>query len=334
MALVTSGLGPSYGGVGVVAHAIAAALESEFDVTVWRHHPNWPSPMRQVGFVVTALGGYLRKPDGILFTHLDLARVATLLPSKARIPYGVFIYGVEVWGQLDRRRRVALENATSIFSISEFTVRKARAANPWLPEPRILWLGAASVATAPVAAKRPIVVMLGRMVRAEGYKGHDALIAAWPRVLASVPAAELVIVGDGDDRRRLEAKASPWQSVRFTGFLPDVDLQELLQSCAVLVSISTAEGFGLAAVEAAGYGVPVIALRGTVTEELFPGGCGHVLLDSTEESPLADALIGLLTDTERAGGIGRDGLRRVRESFTMDQFHGRLRAAVQPLARR
>jgi glycosyltransferase involved in cell wall biosynthesis len=99
----------------------------------------------------------------------------------------------------------------------------------------------------------------------------------------------------------------------------------------VLVSISTGEGFGLAGLEAAASGLPVVGLKGTVTEELFPDGSGHVLLDSSEPQQLAGALIRLLTDADHARAIGDAGRRRMREVFTIDQFNQRIRGAITPL---
>jgi glycosyltransferase involved in cell wall biosynthesis len=96
----------------------------------------------------------------------------------------------------------------------------------------------------------------------------------------------------------------------------------------VLVSISTGEGFGLAALEAAAAGVPVIGLKGTVTEELFPEGCGHILLDSTEPPQLAEAVVSLLTDANLARDVGAAGHRRMRAVFTIDHFQERIRAAI------
>jgi glycosyltransferase involved in cell wall biosynthesis len=150
-------------------------------------------------------------------------------------------------------------------------------------------------------------------------------------VVGAVPDAQLLVVGDGDDRARLEARAAGAPSITFTGFLPDASREALFDSATVLVSMSTGEGFGLAAVEAASSGIPVVALRGTVTEELFPGGCGHVLLDSAEPHALADALIGLLSDADRARAIGAAGMQRVRDVFPVDHFNQRLRAALAPL---
>jgi len=331
MALVTSGFGPGLGGVGVVSAGIADALAQDVNLTVWRHRPDWPRWSRALAFMLRALAGSFRPPDFIVFTHVDLARATMVLPFLRDVPYAVLIYGVEVWRPLDRWRRASLERAAAILSISDFTVQKARDANPWLPDARVVWLGAEE---RNVHAREPTtltVLMLGRMSSTERYKGHDAVIDAWPRVLAVVPDARLIIAGDGDDRVRLEARATGIPSITFTGFLSDEGRERLLVSSAVLVSISTGEGFGLAALEAAAAGVPVVGLKGTVAEELFPDGCGHVLLDSTEPQPLADALVGLLTDPGLARAIGEAGRRRMRNVFTIGHFNQRIRAAIAPL---
>jgi phosphatidyl-myo-inositol dimannoside synthase len=333
VALVTSGFGPSLGGIGVVSAAIADALASDAQVSVWRHRPDWPPQVRALAPLLRAIAASLHPPDFILFTHVDLARMMLVAPFFRKVPYGVLIYGVEVWRPLDRLRRAALERAAAILAISEYTVRKARESNPWLPDARIVWLGAAERRGRQPQQTRPIVLVLGRMASAERYKGHDALIDAWPRVVSAVPDAQLLIVGDGDDRVRLEALAAGTPSITFTGFVPNASREALLDSSSVLVSLSTGEGFGLAALEAASSGLPIVALKGTVTEELFPGGCGHVLLDSAEPQPLGEALIALLTDADRARAIGAAGMQRVRDVFTIEHFNRRLRAAIAPLVR-
>jgi len=328
MALVTSGLGPRFGGIGVVAASIADAFAVDADISIWRHHPDWPAYLRSIAYLGRAMAGALNPPDFALFTHVDLARVMTVLPFMRNVPYGVVIHGVEVWRPLDRWRRACLTGANAIIGTSEFSARRARDANPWLPDIKVVWLGAAQREKSRRPASTPTVLVLGRMAISERYKGHDAVIDAWPRILSAVPTAQLVIAGDGDDRERLERKARGSSSIRFTGFLSDEDRDRLLESATVLVSVSTGEGFGLAAVEAASLAIPVVALKGTVTEELFPHGCGHVLVDSAAPQLLADALVGLLSDAERARAIGAAGLQRVREAFTLDHFHQRLRAAV------
>jgi phosphatidyl-myo-inositol dimannoside synthase len=329
MALVTSGFGPSLGGVGVVSAGIAEALSQEANISVWRHRPGWPRWVRSPALILRALAAAFRPPDFILFTHVDLARAMLVLPFLRNVPYGVLIYGVEVWMPLDGWRRASLERAAAILAISEYTVRKAREANPWLPEAKVVWLGAAQHHKPIRQQSAPIVVILGRMASTERYKGHDAVIDAWARVVASVPDAQLVIAGDGDDRYRLELRAKGTASITFAGFLSDAARECLLSSAAALVSISTGEGFGLAALEAAAWALPVVGLKGTVTDELFPGGSGHILLDSARPDLLAEVLIGLLTDADLAHAIGDAGQRRMREAFTIHHFNQRIRAALR-----
>src|SRR5882672_2276013 len=114
MVLVTSGFGPGLGGVGVVSAAIADALAPEADITIWRHRPDWPPRVRSLALLLRACAGLWRRPDLILFTHLDLARLMLALPFLRNVPYGVLMYGVEVWRPLDRWRRASLTGATAV----------------------------------------------------------------------------------------------------------------------------------------------------------------------------------------------------------------------------
>lgn len=52
----------------------------------------------------------------------------------------------------------------------------------------------------------PLAVCVGRL---SAQKGQDLLLRAWPRVRHEVPAAELVLVGDGPARGELEGRKPP-----------------------------------------------------------------------------------------------------------------------------
>ena len=73
----------------------------------------------------------------------------------------------------------------------------------------------------------PAALIVARMAASEGYKGHEQLLRIWPRVLARHPRAQLWIVGDGDDRPRLEAVAAHVgvsAAVTFAGRVTDEEL--------------------------------------------------------------------------------------------------------------
>ena len=67
---------------------------------------------------------------------------------------------------------------------------------------------------------------------------------------------------------------------------------------------SEQEGFGLAGIEAASFGVPFMGLAGTVTAELFPDGNGVVLAKDLTPHSIAEAAIPVLTDSRLASNLG------------------------------
>ncbi len=108
-----------------------------------------------------------------------------------------------------------------------------------------------------------LVIFVGKLIV---NKGVDLLLAAWPLVLASEPAARLVVVGFGPERERLEAAAGP--RVLFTGRLDHEELAELLPACeAIVVPSIFPEAFGMVVAEGAACGaLPVSAAHSGLAE--------------------------------------------------------------------
>jgi glycosyltransferase involved in cell wall biosynthesis len=94
---------------------------------------------------------------------------------------------------------------------------------------------------------------------------------------------------------------------------------------------SKQEGFGLAGVEAASFGVPLLALAGTVTEELFPDGTGAVIAKDLSRDRIAEAAIPVLRSTKHAAQLGRSASVRVNAVFLEEHFAKRLLQALAPL---
>jgi glycosyltransferase involved in cell wall biosynthesis/UDP:flavonoid glycosyltransferase YjiC (YdhE family) len=95
--------------------------------------------------------------------------------------------------------------------------------------------------------------LIGAVGRLADRKGFDLLIRAFQR--ARLPAARLVIVGEGRHRKRLERLAG--ERVALTGFRRDV--KDLYQAFDLFVCPSSYEPFGRVIVEALDGGTPVIA---------------------------------------------------------------------------
>ncbi len=145
------------------------------------------------------------------------------------------------------------------------------------------------------------------------YKRLPVLVEAFNRL-----DRPLLVVGDGPERRRLEAHAGP--NVRFLGWVAEERLADLLGRARAFV-FAAEEEFGIAAVEAQAAGCPVIAYgRGGLRETVVEGTTGLFFPEPTAES-LMDAVRGFepRLSSYEAGQIRENALRFRRERFE-EQF--------------
>jgi len=331
--LVTSGLGTPHGGIGVVSQSILKALSQQHDVTLWRHPVALPRFLRKGVFGALALWGAMRVPDFVFYEHVHLAVIHQVLPQLRSVPYGVFLHGIEVWEPLVSRRRQALLRANILLANSATTVAAARAVNPWLPAVTVTWLGVPRRETGVPAGERPPVgLIVGRMASVERLKGHDPVLDAWPDVRKAIPEAKLLIVGAGNDLARLQRRVAREQiaGVEFLGRLTDAERDRVLASSRLFFFPSKQEGFGLAGVEAAAGGVPVLGLAGTVMSELFPHGSA-ILVNDLLAPTIAQAAVRVFRDSDYATELGQVARLRVEEVLLEEHFIARFQAALAPL---
>ncbi|HXP45608.1 MAG TPA: glycosyltransferase family 4 protein, partial [Candidatus Acidoferrales bacterium] len=144
--------------------------------------------------------------------------------------------------------------------------------------------------------------------------------------------ARLIIVGTGNDKQRLEnrVKSEHLAGIEFCGWIDDARRDQMYRSCRMLFYPSKQEGYGLAGAEAASFGVPVLGLAGTVTEELFPPGTGAVVAKDLSRESIAEAAIPLLRNAQHAQLLGSAGAARVEAVFLREHFASRLRRALAP----
>ena len=149
-------------------------------------------------------------------------------------------------------------------------------------------------------ADEPLVVCVGRLCR---QKGQDRLVEIWPRVLERVPAAQLLLAGDGPDRRSLEATAG--DHIHFLGDRADV--AAILRASQVAVLASRWEGMSLAVLEALASSRPVVATDVAGSRETVGRGAG-ALVDQFAFTTMADEIVARLLDpalARREGAVGR-----------------------------
>lgn len=187
-------------------------------------------------------------------------------------------------------------------------------------------------------SQRPRCLAAGRFVAQKGFR---TLVEAWPLVLQhhSWPVTpELVLIGDGPDRRRLERRVSELAigaSVSFVGAVPPARMPQLLQSAEVFaLPVRTRlgglnpEGLGLVFLEAAACGLPIIVGDSGGARETVEHGKTGFLIDSDDQHQLAARLSLLLGDPDRGRAMGLAGRARVLREFGMDRTRDTLLAAL------
>ncbi|MDA8329779.1 MAG: glycosyltransferase family 4 protein [Candidatus Dormibacteraeota bacterium] len=139
----------------------------------------------------------------------------------------------------------------------------------------------------------PRVVFLGRLVAS---KGPLEAMTAFSRIRAALPGATLDILGDGYLVSTVRRNIVPGVAVH--GFVSESKKAEILARADILLMPSHLEGWGIVAVEAAAFGVPVIAYRVPGLRDAVIDGVTGLLTDANPDA-LAEAAVSLLGDPER-----------------------------------
>jgi phosphatidylinositol alpha-1,6-mannosyltransferase len=255
-------------------------------------------------------------------------------PGSGSVRVTYILCGIEAWVPVRPSERWALA-AGRLVAISSHTAQRFKAANPDFAAAHVEicrpGLPAASNGTSPeasmggVIAPRPCALIVGRMARDEGYKGHEQLIDLWPRVQQRCPDARLWVVGDGDDRPRLEALARARGvdgPITFTGRISDAALGELYRKCRFFVLPSRDEGFGLVFLEAMREGKACIGARGAA-EEIISHQSTGLIVDPARPDELYAALVRLFEDPATCDAFGEAGRARFAAVFTDAHFRSR-----------
>ena len=308
------------------------------------------TPLSQAQFVGQAVRhapGY----DLAVCGHVALGPVAHILLRLFKKPYLIIGHGIDVWNDLGPRREGALRRAARVVAVSRFTARqvvslhgvaeaKVSVVHPAV-DPALL--REAETAGAPSRSGDDVTLLtVARLSAKERYKGCDAVISALPMVSAETRAVRYIIAGDGDDLPRLRALAAERgvsAAVSFAGFVPR--LSPLYRKCDVFVMPSIAErrpdgwvgeGFGIAYIEAAAFGRPVVAGDGGGAPEAVQDGVTGYVVDGRDVSAVAATLGRLVKDAALRERMGAAGRRWVHDHFTFERFLRDAAAAVETAA--
>ncbi len=163
---------------------------------------------------------------------------------------------------------------------------------------------------------------LGRLV---DWKAVNLLLQAFERVVKQTPAV-LEIIGDGEDRKALEAQARALKlpdncAVRFTGWLSQTQCATRLAHADALVLSSLLECGGAVVLEAMAIGLPVVATRWGGPVDYLDDSCGFLVEPSSRPDfiqGLADAMLTLAKSPELRRKMGQAGKDKVHTHFDWD----------------
>jgi phosphatidylinositol alpha-1,6-mannosyltransferase len=346
----------AYGGRGGIAQynrdflAAIAEMNILSSITILpRQAPDPPQPPRgirqlrahagRIAYSVAALRTTLvQRVDLVFCGHLFMAPLAAWIARINRAKLIVQTHGIEAWSRPTKMQRAAVEQADLVLSVSRHTRAAVLSWAAIAPE-RVLVVpntvrqmftpgdGSARRAAIGLGGKR-VLLTVGRLDSREQYKGQDRVIAAIPDLVAKGYDIHYLIVGEGDDRTRLEGlarDAGVSDRVHFLGGVEMQSLVELYRMADLFVMPSTGEGFGVSFLEAMASGTLALGLDVAGARDALGEG---ELGTAVSENELPSAIGRLL---ERTDSNSDNFATAVRMRFGREQFANNTRNAINRL---
>jgi len=169
-------------------------------------------------------------------------------------------------------------------------------------------------------AGRRVLLTVGRL---QERKGHDRLIQALPKIVATLPDVLYVVIGDGEEKPRLQSLVTELNLTNHVRFLSEVSDEIMLkcyQQCTLFILPNRTigkdiEGFGMVLVEAQSCGKPVVAGESGGTRETMLHGQSGYIIDCTDPDNISDKLIPLLSDQQKLINMGIQGRQHTVEKL-------------------
>jgi phosphatidylinositol alpha-1,6-mannosyltransferase len=318
-----------YGGFGGIAQynrdlfdALCASSEVESILSLTRHPPDSDIeipkklserflPGSELRYLAAAvMTGLKMRPDVVLCGHVNLLPVAALLKRLTGSKLILEAYGFEIWQPLPGVRSWGTKDVDLVISISRYT-REQLIRWSCLEPGRIKIVPNAVHLDRYAQTKKPpslvdrygvegklVLLTVGRLPGHERYKGQDRIIALLPKLTARFSNLVYLIVGDGEDRLRLEAltmKLGLQEQVVFAGRISEEEKIDHYNLADAFAMPSTSEGFGFVFLEAAACGVPVLGGSVDGSRDALVDGRLGVMVDPENSDELLSGLEEILS---------------------------------------
>jgi phosphatidylinositol alpha-1,6-mannosyltransferase len=286
----------------------------------------------QIVYSLSALGAAatLGPFDFVYCGHMHLSPLAALIAWFLGIPLWLQLHGWEAWEKPSGSERRAAERARLITAVSRYTRRRFLSFTGIEPS-RVQVLPNTVDDCFSAGAKsdrlldryglrgKRILLTVGRLDPHERRKGHDKVIQALAEVGKTFPDVVYLVVGQGEDRARLQALARSLgvdNAVLFTGGVAPDELPQLYRLADLFVMPSTQEGFGIVFLEAAASGVAVVGGNVDGSTDALADGALGIAIDPANTGALVQAI--------KQGLQGRAPDASAVHRFRFENFAGRV----------
>jgi teichuronic acid biosynthesis glycosyltransferase TuaC len=277
------------------------------------------------------------QPFDLIHAHAPLpcGHAAMLLSRELNVPYVVSVHGLDAFstvqvtgkaGEWCRRisQRV-YRSASQVICVSEHVREQVLAGTDGNCRTTVvynsvdlaLFTPASDTALASSDTNSPLVLSVGNLIP---IKGHESLVRAAASLSAEFPSLRWEIIGDGPERRRLQALAKELRisdRVSFLGRQSRTQVADALQRCTIFVLPSRYEALGCVYLEAMSTGKPTIGCRNQGIAEVIQHGWNGLLVGPDDQGELTRAISTLLRDESRRRKIGIAARDTILERFTL-----------------
>jgi L-malate glycosyltransferase len=261
--------------------------------------------------------------------------------SQHVAPLVVSVWGTDVADALNRRSSVgmivrrSLREARFITATSKYLVDQTIALEPDVAGKIEIIPFGVPIPTEETARKEktedaPITVVFAKLYLSN--YAPDMVIRAFARAHEDFSRLRLIMLGGGEMQQELEQLAV---SLKVTdvatihGWMEPDEARQIIRQSDIFVMPSLSESFGVAAAEAASYGLPVVASDVGGVPEIVRDGDTGLLIPPGDEAALAEAILRLAQDGQLRQSMGNAGRRLVAEKYDFEKCLDKMEAVYQ-----
>ncbi len=216
-----------------------------------------------------------------------------------RKPYLVTVHGSDIFKAaktpwIRGLTRAALNSSVQVIAVSQALAQAVRDLRVQAEKVTVISDGVDTSKFYPTNEERlPIILYVGALTE---QKGVEYLLRAFPRVAADFPEMRLVLIGEGAQRKALEALAGELgieDRVEWVGAQPQSEVARLMRQARLFVLPSVNEGLGVVVLEALASGLPCVGSRSGGIPDMITGEVGR-LVEPKDSPGLAEAMLQIL----------------------------------------